>query len=58
MKSMAKLLALVFALSMLAPAALGEELINTEGTYPIVNEPYEVSIGFIASSDGIDLDQF
>lgn len=58
MKKVAKLLALVVALCLLSSAALAQEIINTSGTYPIVNEPYKVSIGFVPMADGVEIDQY
>ena len=58
MKKIAALLALVLSLSLLCACASAEDLINTEGSWPVVKEPYDVSICFVAQGDGVDLSEY
>lgn len=58
MKKFSTILALLLSVCLICSGAMAEELINKEGTYPIVNEPYDVSIGFVAQGDGVDLEQY
>lgn len=55
---MKKFLVLVLAIMMIGSTAIGESIINTEGSYPVVNEPYDVSLAVIAMGSGIDPEQY
>ncbi len=49
MKTFKRLFALVLALGMLCGCALAEDIINKDGSYPVVTSPYKLSVGFVAT---------
>ena len=58
MNTIKRLFALILALGLVCGCALAEDIINKDGSYPVVTSPYKVSVGFVAQGDGIDLSQY